>query len=157
MRNQSAAARVVPLSNSQRQLSAITEKQVMSMSLRRFLAPAAIATSLALLTACGGVSDMTKQQVARSETAVKQAQAAIGNSEAGAMELQQAKDLFGQAQQELAKKNETRAQRLAVQAELQAQLATAKSKSASARKAADDLLASIQTLRQESERSQTPR
>jgi hypothetical protein len=157
MRNQSVAARVVPLSNSQRQLSAITEKQVMSMSLRRFLAPAAIATSLALLTACGGVSDMTKQQVARSETAVNQAQAAIGNSEAGAMELQQAKDLFGQAQQELAKKNETRAQRLAVQAELQAQLATAKSKSASARKAADDLLASIQTLRQESERSQAPR
>jgi hypothetical protein len=157
MRNQSLAARVVPLSNSQRQLSAITEKQVMSMSLRRFLAPAAIATSLALLTACGGVSDMTKQQVARSETAVNQAQAAIGNSEAGAMELQQAKDLFGQAQQELAKKNETRAQRLAVQAELQAQLATAKSKSASARKAADDLLASIQTLRQESERSQAPR
>jgi hypothetical protein len=100
---------------------------------------------------------MTKQQVARSETAVNQAQAAIGNSEAGAMELQQAKDLFGQAQQELAKKNETRAQRLAVQAELQAQLATAKSKSASARKAADDLLASIQTLRQESERSQAPR
>jgi hypothetical protein len=157
MRNQSPAARVVPLSNSQRQLSAITEKQVMSMSLRRFLAPAAIATSLALLTACGGVSDMTKQQVARSETAVNQAQAAIGNSEAGAMELQQAKDLFAQAQQELAKKNETRAQRLAVQAELQAQLATAKSKSASARKAADDLLASIQTLRQESERSQAPR
>jgi len=96
---------------------------------------------------------MTRQQVARSETAVKQAQAAIGNSEAGAVELQQAKDLYEQARQEMDKKNETRAQRFAVQAELQAQLATAKAQSAQARKAADELLASIQTLRQEAERS----
>jgi hypothetical protein len=53
----------------------------------------------------------------------------------------------------LKSKNETRAQRLAVQAELQAQLATAKAQNAAARKAADEVLASIQTLRQEAERS----
>ena len=98
----------------------------MSMSLHRWLAPVLMSAALTALTACGGVSDLTRQQVARSETAVKQAQTAIGNSEAGAVELQQAKDLYAQAQQELEKKNETRAQRLAVQAELQAQLATAK-------------------------------
>ena len=127
----------------------------MSMSLHRWLAPVLMSAALTALTACGGVSDLTRQQVARSETAVKQAQTAIGNSEAGAVELQQAKDLYAQAQQELEKKNETRAQRLAVQAELQAQLATAKAQNATARKAADELLASIQTLRQESERSGT--
>lgn len=125
----------------------------MSKPLLRLLAPLVTVATLSALSACGGISDMTRQQVARSETAVKQAQAAIGNSEAGAVELQQAKDLYEQARQEMDKKNETRAQRFAVQAELQAQLATAKAQSAQARKAADELLASIQTLRQEAERS----
>lgn len=124
----------------------------MSMSLPRMLAPAVSVATLALLTACGGVSELTRQQVARSETAVKQAQAAIGNSEAGALELQQAKDTFAQAQRALEEKNETTAQRLAVQAELDAQLAVAKAQNATARKAADELLASIQTLKQEAER-----
>ena len=125
----------------------------MSMSLHRWLAPALLAATLAVpLAACGGVSDLTRQQVARSETAVKQAQGALGNSEAGALELQQAKDLQQQAQQEMDKKNETRAQRLAVQAELQAQLATAKAQTAKTRKAADELMASIQMLCKESER-----
>jgi len=111
------------------------------------------ATLLVALGGCGGVSEMTRQQVARSETAVKQAQAAIGNSEAGALELQQARDLFSQAQQAVGKKDDQRAQRLAVMAELDAQLAVAKSQSASARKAADELLASIRTLREEAERN----
>jgi len=106
-----------------------------------------------MLTACGGVSELTRQQVARSETAVRQAETAVGNSEAGALELQKAKDLFADAQRQLEAKNETRAQRLAAQAELQAQLATAKTQNAAARRAADELLASIQTLRQEAERS----
>lgn len=123
----------------------------MHITLPRMVVP--MVASLAALTACGGVSDMTRQQVARSETAVNQAQAAIGNSEAGAIELQQAKDLYSQAQQAMQKKDETSAQRLAVKAELQAQLATAKAQNASARKAADELMASIQTLRQEAERS----
>jgi hypothetical protein len=83
---------------------------------------------------------------------VKQAQGALGNSEAAAMELQQATEQQQQAQQEMEKKNETRAQRLAVQAELQAQLATAKAQTAKTRKAADELMASIQMLRKESER-----
>jgi hypothetical protein len=69
--------------------------------------------------------------------------------------LQQARDTYQQAQKELAAKNETRAQRLAVQAELEAQLAVAKTQNAQARRAADELLASIQTLRQETERSST--
>ncbi|HWK75461.1 MAG TPA: DUF4398 domain-containing protein [Povalibacter sp.] len=108
---------------------------------------------LVALSGCGGVSEMTRQQVARSETAVQQAQGAIGNSEAGAVELQQAKERFAQAQQAVEKKDEQQAQRLAVMAELDAQLAVAKSQSAGARKAADELLASIRTLREEAERN----
>jgi hypothetical protein len=110
------------------------------------------ASSLALLSACSGVSEMTRQEVARSETAVNQAQSSLGNSEAGAIELQQAKDYLAQAQKAVEDNNETRAQRYANQAELSAQLAVAKSQNASARKAADDVLASIQTLRQEANR-----
>ena len=114
-----------------------------------------LGATLVTLTACGGVSELTRQQVARSETAVRQAEAAVGNSEAGAIELQQARDTFAEAQRQLTAKNETQAQRLAVQAELEAQLAVAKTQNAQARRAADELLASIQTLRQETERSST--
>lgn len=112
----------------------------------------AAATLFAALGGCGGVSEMTRQQVARSETVVQQAQSTLGNSEAGALELQQAKELFSQARHAVEKKDEQQAQRLAVMAELDAQLAVAKSQSASARKAADELLASIRTLREEAER-----
>jgi hypothetical protein len=114
-------------------------------------------SALSVLAGCGGVSEMTRQQVARSETAVQSAQTTVGNSEAGAIELQRAKDTLQQAQQALKKGDEKRAQRLGNQAQLDAELAVAKSQSASARKAADELLASIQTLRQEAERGSTPR
>lgn len=127
----------------------------MSMSLSRSLALIASASALVLLCACGGVSEMTKQEVARSDTAVKQAQASLGNSEAGAIELQQAKDNLAQAQKAMEAKDDTLAHRFAIQAELSAQLAVQKAQTASARKAADEMLASIQTLRQETERSST--
>ena len=121
----------------------------MKTSLRGLLISVA---ALAALSACGGVSELTKQQVARSQTAVIQAETTVGNSEAGALELQKAKDLFADAQRQMEAKNETRAQRLATEAELEAQLAIAKTQNANARRAADELLASIQTLRQEAER-----
>jgi hypothetical protein len=124
--------------------------------MNKLLVLAACAAALPL-TGCGGVSEMTKEQVARSETLVKQAQMALGTSEAGAVELQQAKEHMSQAQQALEKKDDKQAQRLAVMAELDAQLAVAKAQSSVARKAADDLLASIQTLKEEAARSGTTR
>lgn len=111
------------------------------------------ASALVLITACGGVTELTKQRVARSETAVTQAQAAVGTSEAGAIELQQAKQTLAEARQALDKNDEKQAQRLAAVAELDAQLAMSKSQSAASRKAADELLASIQTLRRETDRN----
>ncbi|MGH8176721.1 MAG: DUF4398 domain-containing protein [Steroidobacter sp.] len=102
---------------------------------------------------CGGVSEVTKDRVARSETAVRQTQQTIGNSEAGAVELQRARDQLAQAQKALSDNKEEAALRHAQRAELDAELAVAKSQTSSARKAADELLASIQTLRQEAGRS----
>lgn len=122
----------------------------------RLLMIVAGAGSLMLLTACGGVSELTKQEVAQSETAVKQAQTAIGSSEAGAIELQQARDYFAQAQKAVDGNDDELAKRYANQAELSAQLAVAKSQNASARKAADELLASIRTLQTETVRPSQP-
>jgi hypothetical protein len=121
--------------------------------LARRAAVIAASSALVLLTACGSPNELTKQQVARSETAVTQAQAAVGNSEAGAIELQQAKETLSQAQNALGKNDEKQAQRLAAVAELDAQLAVAKSQSSASRKAADELLASIQTLKREADRN----
>ena len=113
------------------------------------------ATALAILAGCGGVSAVTKERVARSETSVQQAQQAVGTSEAGAIELQQAKEKLEAAQRELKRNNPVAAERFASQAQLTAELAVAKSQSAQARKAADELTASIETLRQEAARGST--
>jgi hypothetical protein len=111
-----------------------------------------VATAAAMLVGCGSVSEVTRERVARSETAVRQAQQTIGNSEAGALELQRARDLLSQARAALDSKKEQPALRLAREAELQAELAVAKSQTAASRKAADELRASIRTLRMEAER-----
>jgi hypothetical protein len=106
-----------------------------------------------MVAGCGGVSEVTKERVARSASVVEQSQQTVGNSEAGAIEVQRAKNLVRAAQTELNKKNGEAAERLAIQAQLNAELAVAKADSAQARKAADELMASIETLRQEAARS----
>jgi hypothetical protein len=123
----------------------------------RTVVPLSLAVSASLLTACGGVSDLTRERVARSETSVKQAQQTIGNSEQGAVELQRANESLEQARGALKDGKEEQAMRHAQLAQLDAELAVSKSQSASARKAADEVLASIKTLRQEAERSDPQR
>lgn len=102
-----------------------------------------------MLVGCSSVSDVTRERVARSETSFQQAQQAVGRSEAGALELQRAKDNLEQAKAALDKKESTKAERYAQLAQLDSELAMSKSQSAAARKAADELTASIQQLRQE--------
>jgi exonuclease VII small subunit len=109
-----------------------------------------------LLAGCSGISDLTKERVGRSETAVQQAQQTVGNSEQGAVELQRAKGNLDSARKAMKDGDEKLTQRYAQLAELDAQLAVSKSQSASARKAADELLASIKQLRQEAERPTAP-
>jgi hypothetical protein len=106
-----------------------------------------------LLGACTGVSAVTKERVAQSETSVQQAQQTLGKSEHGALELQQARDRIAAAKGALAKGQHEQAERAAAQAHLYAELAVAKSQSATTRKAADEVLASVETLRRESERN----
>jgi predicted nucleic acid-binding Zn-ribbon protein len=108
---------------------------------------------LGALGACSSVSDLARERVAQSETSVEQAQQTLGKSEQGAMELQQARDKLNTAKSALAKGQGQEAERAAAQAHLYAELAVAKSQSAAARKSADEVLASIETLRQETERS----
>jgi bacterioferritin-associated ferredoxin len=119
----------------------------------RAVVPLSLAVGAGMLAGCGGVSDLTRERVARSETSVQQAQQTIGNSEQGAVELQRAKQSLEQARRALKDSKEQEATRYAQLAQLDAELAVSKSQSASARKAANELLASIKTLRQETERS----
>lgn len=119
----------------------------------RSLALALSLGALTLLSACSGVSALTKERVARSDTSVQQAQQAVGRSEAGAIELQQARDKLTAAKEALARDRQQAAERSAAQAHLYAELAIAKSQSANARKAADEVLASVELLRRESERN----
>jgi hypothetical protein len=105
------------------------------------------------LAGCGGVSEVTKERVARSQTVVQQSEQTVGNSEAGAIEIQRAKDLMARSQEALRDNDSEEAERFASQAQLTAELAVAKSQSAQTRKAADELMASIETLRQEAART----
>jgi len=120
--------------------------------MNRFIVSIVGAGVVGMLVGCGGVSEVTKERVARSETAVNQAQQTLGNSEAGAVELQNAKERLADAQRAVKDNNDTAAQRFAQQAQLTSELAVSKAQSAAARKAADELTASIETLRQEATR-----
>lgn len=110
------------------------------------------AVALSVLTGCSSVSEVTKDRVAKGETTVQQAQQTVGTSEAGAVELQRARDNLEQAKAALNKKEPQKAERYAQLAQLDGELAVAKGQSAAARKAADEVLASIQQLRQEAAR-----
>ena len=109
---------------------------------------------LGSLSAYGSnASDLAKQHVAQSDTSVEQARQTLGKSEHGTVELQQARDKLDAAKSALAKKDWKGAERAAAQAHLFAELAVAKSQSAAARKSADEVLASLEILRQETERN----
>jgi hypothetical protein len=81
-----------------------------------------------------------------------QAQQTLGNAESSALELQNARNILDQAKQAVKDGDDERAVQLAHEATLHADLATAKSQSTTARKLADDVRASIETLRREAER-----
>lgn len=109
---------------------------------------------IGMFTACGGVSELTRERVARSETSVQQAQQTLGNSEEGALDMQRARENIEAARRELEEGNAEAAERFAVRAQLYADLAVAKSESAEARRAADELQASLRTLREEANRQE---
>jgi chromosome segregation ATPase len=105
------------------------------------------------LSACADVSELTKTRVAASEVAVNQTQQTIGTSEGGAVELQQARESLEAAKSAMNKGEDEAATRLAGQAQLHAELAAAQAQNAEARRAADELRASTDSLRSEAERN----
>ena len=107
---------------------------------------------LGSLAACGGISASTKERLAQTQTAVQQAQNTIGTSENGAVELQRAREYLETGRRAADNGKEGQALRYATEAQLQAELAVAKAQSATARKAAADMLASIEALRNEAVR-----
>jgi hypothetical protein len=113
------------------------------------------AAILSMLGACSSVSQATKDNVARADTRFQQAKQALGNSEGGAIELQRASDHLQQAKEAVKDGDEKPAQRHAQQAELDVELALAKAQNATARKAAAEMQAGLQQLRQETQRSTT--
>jgi hypothetical protein len=104
------------------------------------------------LSACSGVSAVTKERVANSAVAVQQTEQTLGRSEEGMVELQRAKEDLAAAQAAVTRTDEKGAQRHASQAQLHAELAVAQSQSAAARRAANEVLESTNVLRQETER-----
>jgi hypothetical protein len=122
-------------------------------SIRNVLRSAIGITVLGALSACSEVSTATKERVTETETWVQRTQQTLGSSEHGAVELQQAKEKLGSAKSAVEKGQEQQALRSATQAHLYAELAMAKSQSADARKAANDVQAGVDILRQETERT----
>lgn len=112
-----------------------------------------ISLCLVLLAACGGISELTKERMARSEAAVRQAEQTVGNSESGAVQLQSAKDSLYQGRTAMERGDGEQAERFARLAQLDAELAIAKSQTASARQAAEEVQASIDALREEARRA----
>jgi hypothetical protein len=113
----------------------------------------AVMVGMLMLSACGSVSEVTRERVARSDAAVAQAQQSVGTEESAAIELQRARDNLDQAKRALSDKDEKKAERFAQAAQLDAELAIAKSQSAASRKAANELLVGIQQLREEATRA----
>jgi hypothetical protein len=126
---------------------------VVTSSHRKSAALAVGVGLLATLGACTDVSALTKERVAQSDASFQQAQQSVGRSEAGAIELEQARDKLNAAKAALANNRQQEAEHSAAQAHLYAELAMAKSQSAGARKAADEVLASLEMLRSETERT----
>lgn len=139
-----------PLPESRQVLSMETPMNTLHHSLLSRLCVGA--ATLVMLGACSA-SKATKDAVARADTRFQQAQQALGTSEGGAMELQRASDHLEQAKKAVKDADDESAQRHAAQAELGVDLAVAKAQNASARKAAAELQASIQQLKQEAQRS----
>jgi hypothetical protein len=91
----------------------------------------------------------------RARTLIEQAEKQNAQ-EFAAAELEQARDKLDHADRAAQEGREAEAERLAMQAALDAEYAVAKASNGEAQKSAGELDQSIETLRQESSRSATP-
>ncbi|MFO7275431.1 MAG: DUF4398 domain-containing protein [Pseudomonadota bacterium] len=113
---------------------------------------------LAAVLACGvggcagGSGQRPVEQLTRAGTMIDQAEQA-GAQRFAAAELEQAREKLQRAQQAANENDNEVARRLAVEAALDAELATARAASADAERSAEEVRQGVDTLRRESERS----
>ncbi len=115
---------------------------------RHTLLAASLAGALAL-AGCASQPERPSAEMTRAQTVIDQAEKKAETQQFAASDLQQARDKLNQA--ELAAKDgrNAEAERLAMQASLDAEYASAKAGNAEAEKAAEELERSIEALRQE--------
>lgn len=116
--------------------------------------------STAILTAllsggCAGQPERPVAEMSRAKALIEQAEQQHAQQYAGA-ELERARQKLSQADAAVERGDTEEAARLSLQAAVDAELAAAKARSAEAKKSADELDQSVESLRQEASRSQTP-
>ncbi len=111
---------------------------------------AALLTATLLAAGCAGAPERPTADMTRASTLIEQAEKQ-NSREFAAAELEQARAKLGAAQRAADDGREAEANRLAMQAALDAEYAAAKAASNEAVKAAEELDRSIQTLRQEAQ------
>jgi hypothetical protein len=108
----------------------------------------------AVLAGCASEPQRPSADMARAQTLIQEADK--GNTQQyAAAELQQAHDKLNEAERASKDGRNEEAERLAMQATLDAEYATAKARHVEAQKAAEELDRSLESLRQESARSPT--
>jgi hypothetical protein len=112
--------------------------------------PAALIAGL-LLVACAGQPERPEAEMARAQTLIDQAEQ-HGAQERAAAELERARGKYRQAEAAIEDRETEQARRLALQAAVDAEYASARAGAAEARAAAEELDRTIQTLREESAR-----
>mgnify|MGYP000619194974 CR=1 FL=1 len=123
------------------------------MATRSLARSVAIGAAVLVVSACASTGDKPVKQLARAEASIEQAENADARKY-GVVELDAARKQYEEAQDAVKAGDMVRAQRLAHQAELDAELAAAKARTRKTQKAADELEKSIRTLHDEIQRSQ---
>lgn len=126
-------------------------KSLKSWTIRSPIKVAAFGSIVLLLGACASVSTPPTQPMLSAQAAVTSA-ASAGAAETAPTELRSARDKLAQAQVALADDKPKVAQRLALEAQADANLAEAKARSAKAQKAAAALGEGNRVLREELQR-----
>jgi hypothetical protein len=124
----------------------------MSRSLRTRAAVPLIAGLSLLAAGCATTNEALVEEITRTEASIQQVQQSGQTREAGGLELEQAKDKVARARRALENGDESTARRMAVEARLDADLAEAKANSHSSQQAVDEVMASIEALRRETDR-----
>jgi hypothetical protein len=109
---------------------------------------------ISIVAGCAGATERPSAELTRARSLIDQA-GKQDTQQFAAAELELARDKLKRAEQAVEDGREAEAERLAMQAGLDAEYASVKANNVKAQKAADELAKSLETLRQESARRPT--